>query len=130
VYDYRQRMSSGRLVLIAAATLLALAACSDSPTPSTPSATSAAPASRDDCGGAVTKVQERLARPGVQGVRVEGQCTTVVITTTLSDGDAGTARQLCDLAAEVAYTGGVNSIRVLGQADKELAQGIAGAKCL
>ena len=119
------------MVSIAAATLLALAACSDSPTttPLRPATTGGA-ASRDDCGGAVTKVQERLARPGVQGVKVEGQCTTVVITTTLSDGDAGTARQLCDLAAEVAYTGGVNGIRVLGQSGKELAQGIAGAKCL
>ncbi|GAB3829301.1 hypothetical protein GCM10027610_015760 [Dactylosporangium cerinum] len=116
------------MVLIAAATLLALAACSDSPTTPAPTPTSGA-ATAGDCGGAVAKVQERLARPGVQGVRVEGQCTTVVITTTLSDGDAGTARQLCDLAAEVAYTGGVNGIRVLGQADKELAQGIAGAKC-
>ncbi|MFC4039229.1 hypothetical protein ACFO1B_12440 [Dactylosporangium siamense] len=121
-------MSSGRLVLIAGATLLALAACSDSP--ATPSAApTSGTATSGDCGGAGTRVQERLARPGVQGVRVEGQCTTVVIATTLSDGDAGTARQLCDLAAEVAYTGGVNGIRVLGQADKELARGSAGAKC-
>ncbi|MEV4513161.1 hypothetical protein AB0K00_29825 [Dactylosporangium sp. NPDC049525] len=128
-------MSTRPFGLIAVATLLALAACSDSPTTSTATptpggASTGAAAARDDCGGAVTKVQERLARPGVQGVKAEGQCTTVVITTTLSDGDAGTARQLCDLAAEVAYTGDVKGIRVLGQSSKELAQGIAGGKCL
>lgn len=125
-------MHGRRSGLITAAALLALAACSDSPTPATPTpgASTAAAAGRDDCGGAVTKVQERLARPGVQGVKAEGQCTTVVVTTTLSDGDAGTARQLCDLAAEVAYTGDVKGIRVIGQSGKELAQGISGAKCI
>ncbi|WP_327011980.1 hypothetical protein OHA72_51785 [Dactylosporangium sp. NBC_01737] len=125
-------MHARRSGLLTAAALLALAACTGSPTTTTPTpgASTTAAAGRDDCGGAVTKVQERLARPGVQGVKAEGQCTTVVVTTTLSDGDAGTARQLCDLAAEVAYTGDVKGIRVLGQSGKELAQGISGAKCI
>jgi hypothetical protein len=125
-------MHARRSGLLTAAALLALAACTGSPTTTTPTpgASTTAAAGRDDCGGAVTKVQERLARPGVQGVKAEGQCTTVVVTTTLSDGDAGTARQLCDLAAEVAYTGDVKGIRVIGQSGKELAQGISGAKCI
>lgn len=125
-------MTSGRFGLLAAATLLALAACGDSPKPlpTVSAPTPTAGAATGDCGGAATRVRDRLARPGVQGVTVEGQCTTVVIATTLSDGDAGAARQLCDLAAEVAYTGGVNGIRVLGQSQRELAQGISGAQCI
>jgi hypothetical protein len=125
-------MDSRRFGLLAAATLLALAACDGSPTTTatpTPGGATTGAAATGECGGVIAKVQERLARPGVQGAKVEGPCTTVVVTTTLSDGDAGTARQLCDLAAEVAYTGGVKAIRVLGQSGTELAQGSAGAKC-
>ncbi len=36
----------------------------------------------------------------------------------------------CDAAAEVAYTGDVNSIRVLSTTGAELANGITGARCL
>jgi hypothetical protein len=111
---------------IAVAVLVLLTGCGSGtappPTP-TPSATAA--------GGcdAAGKVRDRIARPGIQNVTVDSACATVIVATTLSDGDAGTARQLCELAAEVGYSGPVTAIRVLGQSGKDLAKGAKGASC-
>ncbi|MGI5240477.1 hypothetical protein [Dactylosporangium sp. CA-139066] len=75
------------------------------------------------------KVRERLSRPGVKTVTVDAACGTVTVATTLSDGDATTARQLCDLAAELAYSGSVNALRVTGDSGKDLAVGAKGSPC-
>ncbi len=61
---------------------------------------------------------------------VVGQCTSVVVATTLADTDDAAAQRLCESAAEVAYTGDVNSVSVLAGSGVELAIGIPGAKCL
>lgn len=108
------------------AVLVLLTGCGRGTTP-TPAPTSAA---ARGCDTAVAgNVTDRLARPGVENVTVDAACTTVTVATTLSDGDANTARQLCDLAAEVAYTGSVNVIHVIGLSRKDLAKGAKGSPC-
>lgn len=113
---------------------MALVGCSstDSPPPEPgPGANASTPASGEEsCGGAAERVEQHVKRFKVEGVTVEGQCTTVVVATTLADEDTETARQLCDAAAEVAYSGDINSIRVLSRSGDELANGITGMKCL
>lgn len=95
------------------------------PPPSAPAPASPAGA----CGSVAADVRQRPARPGVQGVTVERQCTTVVAATTLSDGDAQQARRLCEPASATAYTGGITDIVVLGGSRKELARGGNGSTC-
>lgn len=130
-----------RNVLIAGTTLLALCGCGtgsgDSSAPGAQPAGSSAPVTAAGptnesslCGGTADKVKQHVSRPEIRTVAMVGQCTTVSITTTLADGDSGVAKQLCDSAAEVAYSADTNSIRVLGASKKELAVGIAKAKCL
>jgi hypothetical protein len=113
---------------LAVAVLVLLTGCDPgtAPAPAPTPAPSGAAAGACDAAG---KVRDRLARPGIQNVTVDSACATVIVATTLSDGDAGTARQLCDLAAEVGYSGSVTAIRVLGQSGKDLAKGVKGASC-
>lgn len=134
-------MISHRFALIAGTVLLALSGCaatSDGPSGADSTATGSratVPASEpkagsDSCGDTAGKVRDQLSRPEVQAVEVEGQCTTVSITTTLADSDSATAKQLCDAAAGVAYSGDINSIRVLGKSTKELAVGLPNVPCI
>lgn len=104
--------------------------CSGSPdrTPDQP-ASAPAPAS-DTCGTAAATVKQHLNRSEVEKVVVVGQCTALVISTTLDDGAVETAKLLCEKAGEVAYTGDINSVAVKSKSGRELAQGITGMKCL
>ncbi|WP_212830131.1 hypothetical protein [Catellatospora sp. TT07R-123] len=108
-----------------------LTGCAESARPddsSQPNATSS-PA-HDLCGPAAATVEQHLHAPEVEKVVVVGQCTALVVDTTLDDEDVEAARQLCEKAAEVAYTGDVNSIAIKSKGGRELAQGISGMKCL
>lgn len=84
----------------------------------------------DPCAGIANLVKDHLNSPEVRSVVVQGQCTSLVVATTLGDNNNDTAQRLCDTAAEVAYSGDVNSVSVLAGSGKELAIGISGAKCL
>ncbi|MEU7825538.1 hypothetical protein [Catellatospora sp. NPDC049111] len=110
---------------------LGLTACGDEADPAPPAAagTSAA-APPDSCGGAGDRVKDHLNSAEVSSVAVNGQCTSVVITTTLGDDAATAALRFCESAAEVAYTGDVNAVTVLAASGAELAIGISGAKCM
>lgn len=126
-----------RLLAVAAAATLALAACGsgdtegqDAPGPAT--TTGAAPAATqpaDDCGGVAEKIRSQ-GLAGVDTVEVVGQCTTVTIATTLGDADGAAAKEICEKAAEVAYEGDINSIRVVSGSGAELSQGLKGVPCL
>jgi hypothetical protein len=128
------------MTLAAAAAMLAftLTACgSDEPTTSTPGAATAtagneAPtaAAGGDCGSAADTIKSAITSTAVSKVDVVGQCTTATITTTLGEGDGAAAKEICEAAAKVAYTGDINSIRVTSAAGTELSQGISGAPCL
>jgi hypothetical protein len=121
-----------RLAPVIALLAVALSACSagDDGVPPTGSQTTAPAAAPDDCGGAGAKVTGHLGRAEVTRVEVIGQCTTISIETTLADDSYATGKQICDSAAEVAYTGDINSIRVRSKSGKEISAGIAGARCL
>jgi hypothetical protein len=131
------------MTLAAMAALLAftLTACgSDEPTNSGDSGGPAAtaPAGDDapteaaggDCGSAADTIKSAITSTAVSKVDVVGQCTTATITTTLGEGDGAAAKEICEAAAKVAYTGDLNSIRVTSAAGTELSQGISGAPCL
>lgn len=122
----------GSVALCAA--MLSSAGCTATDKPSAASPPDAAPSvaasTQNPCSDAAGTVKQHVKRTEVTAVTVEGQCTTIVVTTALADGDAGIAKQICDTAAEVAYTGDINSIRVLGSSGKELSNGITGMKCL
>jgi hypothetical protein len=94
--------------------------------PAAPPATTAG----NGCSEAPAAVEEHLNSSDVASVVVEGQCTSIVITTELADDDVATGRRLCDTAGEVAYTGDINGVRVLSASGQELSVGITGAKCL
>ncbi|MET8002214.1 hypothetical protein [Nonomuraea glycinis] len=85
---------------------------------------------QDPCGGNAEKVKKRVRQAQVRSVTVAGQCTSLSIETTLGDEESATAKEICDAAAEVAYSGDTNAIRVLGASGRELSIGIAGASCL
>jgi hypothetical protein len=132
------RLSAGAATLAVVA-VFALAGCADD-TPPAPGTGSTSPAigvtppvassPATDCGGLAAEIREKLVVEGMQSVEVTGQCTTVVIGTSLGDADGTRAKDICDAAAEIAYTGNVNSIRVEGSSGKELSQGMAGAPCV
>ncbi|MBB5873890.1 hypothetical protein F4553_007324 [Allocatelliglobosispora scoriae] len=115
------------VVLVAA--LAFLGGCGDGDESATPPAGSG-PGAADTCGGAAATVGRRVQRPEVTSVTVVGECTTVMIDTKLADSDIDAAREICDRAGEVAYAGGVTSVRVQGTSGRELANGIPGGKCL
>lgn len=95
-----------------------------------PAPTVTATPAEEGCGDVADVVTEHLNSDDVDKVTVEGQCTTIVVGTELADEDAATAKKLCDAAGEVAYTGDINSVRVLSAAGTELSNGITGMKCL
>ncbi len=111
---------------------LGLTACGDEADTAPPAAagTSAAVLPPDSCDGAGDRVKNHLSSAEVSSVVVNGQCTSVVITTTLGDDAAAAALRFCESAAEIAYTGDVNAVTVLAASGAELAIGISGAKCM
>ncbi|WP_155375374.1 hypothetical protein [Catellatospora vulcania] len=111
---------------------LGLTACGDDADPAPPAANGASASAppADSCGGAADRVKEHLDNAKVSSVVVNGQCTSVVITTTLGDDANADALRLCESAAEVAYSGDVNAVTVLAASKAELAIGISGAKCM
>lgn len=111
-------------------TISLLAACSEPGRPAEKPAASVPASVQDACGTAAETIKQHLQPSKVDSVKVQGQCTSVVIQTALDDEATETARQLCETAAEVAYTGDINSVAVLGKSGRELAIGIVGMKCL
>jgi hypothetical protein len=82
------------------------------------------------CGDAATTVRKHVTSSDVRAVTVNGQCTNVTLDTGLGDDDTAGGRQICETAAEVAYTGDINSVTVLSRSGAELSVGIPGMKCL
>ena len=138
---------SGKILLVAAplaAALLVLSGCGQDgsgqygsgqdaagPPPQSLSAQDGrSAAGQDTCGGNAEKVKKRVRQAQIRSVTVAGQCTSLSIETTLGDEESATAKEICDAAAEVAYSGDTNAIRVLGASGRELSIGIAGASCL
>ncbi|GGP07635.1 hypothetical protein LDL08_08435 [Nonomuraea glycinis] len=87
-------------------------------------------AGQDPCGGNAEKVEKQVRQERVRSVTLAGQCTSLSVETTLGDEESDAAKKICDAAAEVAYSGDTNAIRVVGASGKELSVGIAGAPCL
>jgi hypothetical protein len=83
-----------------------------------------------DCGTAADTVKNHVQSTRIESVTVIGQCTLVVIDTSLDDEDEATAKEICESAAEVAYTGDINAVSVKSGSGAEIAQGISGARCL
>jgi hypothetical protein len=73
-----------------------------------------------------------LSHPDITGVEIIGGCHYLAISTRLADsGAVGTALDICDKAAEVAYkAGAIKSIAVTGNAGRELAIGLSGFQCI
>jgi hypothetical protein len=105
-----------------------LAGCTEAGNPHETVAPSAS--AQEACGPAAVTIKQHLSTPEVGEVVVQGQCTSAVIRTNLADDAGETARQLCETAAEVAYTGDINAVTVLGKSGRELAIGITGMKCM
>jgi hypothetical protein len=78
-----------------------------------------------DCDAAST-VQEHVKDSHITKITVDGGCSQVSIETTLTSGANGTARKICDSAAEVAYVGNLSSVTVVGPDGHELAAGQKG----
>ncbi|WP_326643298.1 hypothetical protein OG884_06925 [Streptosporangium sp. NBC_01755] len=129
-------MTSGRHLILVAAAALLLSGCGggedDAPVADSPSgnAQTTAPPAEASCGEVADKVEQHVRQERVRSVTVAGQCTSVSIETSLTDDESATAKEICDAAAEVAYFGDTNSIRVLGASGKELSVGISDAPCL
>jgi hypothetical protein len=118
------------LILGVAAALSGCAEAEPTGAAAGPAAPPAATTADSGCAEAPAVVQQHLNSSDVESVVVEGQCTSIVITTELADDDVATGRQLCDTAGEVAYTGDINAVRVLSASGQELSVGITDAKCL
>lgn len=114
--------------------LLLTAACSPSATaPAAPNgADGIAPLMSEgtECGSAADTVRQHVQSTEIEAVTVVGQCTLVVIDTSLDDEDEATAKKICESAAEVAYVDDINAVSVKSGTGAELSQGISGAKCL
>ncbi len=114
-----------------AASLIAISLLTGCSAAESPQKTDPAPATTEDaCGPAAGTIKQHLSKPEVNEVVVIGQCTSAVIRTALADDAGEIARQLCETAAEVAYTGDVNAVTVVGKTGRELAIGISGMKCM
>jgi hypothetical protein len=88
-------------------------------------------ASVTSCGGVANAVTTHLAAtPQITKVEVVGRCSSLIVRTSLADTEFSSATDLCDKAAEVAYTGDTKSVTVLGQSGKELAIGLSTAPCV
>jgi hypothetical protein len=137
--------SSGRSLAVMLVMAGALAACSSSPasdgapdggdgiaplmTDGVAPRLTDATAKGTDCGNVADAVKDHVQSDKIQSVTVVGQCTLIVIETSLDD-EGEAAKQICESAAEVAYTGDINGIAVKSSTGAELSQGITGAKCL
>ncbi|MEV6868714.1 hypothetical protein AB0M44_48050 [Streptosporangium subroseum] len=84
----------------------------------------------DLCGDTAEKVKQSVTQPEVKKVSVTTGCSSVLVETALADDKSAAAQEICEAAAEVAYSADTNSVRVIGASGKELAVGISGAKCL
>ena len=131
-------MKVQRLSVVVCVAAVVLAGCGSSPAPSDPTTTAAsAPApsaTGEDCGDAAAAVKTALGGSSeVTGVTVVGQCTSVVVATSLPAGPDGStaATAICEKAAPVAYAAqDVNSVTVKAATGDELAVGIKGASCI
>ncbi|MGW0810647.1 hypothetical protein [Nonomuraea sp. NPDC002799] len=121
-------------ILLAAAALLVLSGCgqdgSGPPPQSLSSQDGQSTAGQDPCGANAENVKKKVGQAQIRSVTIAGQCTSLTIETSLGDEESDAAKKICDSAAEVAYSGDTNSIRVLGASGKELSVGIAAAPCL
>jgi hypothetical protein len=118
------------LVTTSLITVSLLTGCSSTDSPGRPEAISAPAPAHENCGTAAGTIRNHLKASEIESVVVQGQCTSAVIRTSLGDDAYETGRQLCESAAEVAYTGDINSVSVVSKSGHELAIGISGMKCL
>ncbi|MBM2614256.1 hypothetical protein JIG36_01640 [Actinoplanes sp. LDG1-06] len=86
-----------------------------------------APKCGDDTVKAVAGV---MTSDAVEVVEVIGSCTMVSILTSLAPTEKETAREICEEAAKVAYTGDISSVSVEGDDGHELSTGLKGARCI
>lgn len=139
------RTRTAPLLALALLGAIALAGCgpatTNAPTTSAPTATTPAAASAPgattgtvtgDCGEATAVLikQHLAARTDIVSVTTQGGCHDALIETTLGPDDALKGRDICDLAAEVAYDGDISSITVLAADTTELSIGIKGQDCI
>ncbi len=130
-------MRSTKLALLLIAVAASVGACSsETPQPARTTPAGGTATSTTDrpevpnCGKAAEDIKKHLANNAVRTVELVGQCTTVLINATLTDANGTQAKAICDKAGAVAYTGDVNSIRVVGTTGKELANAVKGATCV
>jgi hypothetical protein len=106
-------------------------AAAKSVVPAKASPTSAATVSGSGCDSPVpAAVKAHVNRPEVTDVTLIGGCGYIAIATTLADTEGAIAQQICDSAAEVAYTGKIYSVSVTGKSNHELSIGMKGASCI
>lgn len=120
-----------------AATPVASSAATSGPATAAPAATSAstaAPATADagtgGCATDTTAVRAHIGGTAVTSITVIGGCHQLSIETSLDTTDVKGGLAICDKAAEVAYTGGINAITVDAANGRELATGLDQLTCL
>ncbi|MFC9659678.1 hypothetical protein ACFVJ5_05525 [Nocardia sp. NPDC127606] len=122
-----------RQIAVCAVVCVAVGCGSDSSDAVTTAETSAAAIRpTDEACGDTDRIEDAVSEFGVTGISIAGQCTTVVIATTLADDSSGadTAHRICRAAAAVAYTNDITSISVTAADGSELSVGIEGASCI
>jgi hypothetical protein len=76
-------------------------------------------------------IAEYIGHADITGVEIIGGCHYLAIATRLADSAVGTALDICDKAAEVAYqSGAIKSIAVTSNGGRELAIGLSSASCI
>lgn len=123
--------------LVLAIGVLAISGCSSGGTKTPPAGPPAGGATAtgtatagNPCADAANTIKQHVNRAEVTSVDMTGVCTIATVLTTLADSDLDKAVQICDSAAEVAYTGGTVSLAVQGSSGKELALGLQGEPCI
>ncbi|MBL7259548.1 hypothetical protein [Paractinoplanes lichenicola] len=121
-----------RVVLVSLVVALSMTGCAsvfDDIPDANDAMPTAAPAPK--CGDdTVEAVAQKMTSDAVEVVEVIGDCTILSIGTSLGGTDTAEAREVCNVAAEVAYVGKIKAISVNGSENSELATGLKGKPCV